>query len=107
MNWGARARSCRLAVIASGAGASLLAATALTPATGSHLLDRETLRASVEAGTWDSADEPDLSACGALEQYDEVVTGTPGDDRLGELGAAGAGRQLIVGLGGDDVLYGG
>lgn len=45
----------------------------------------------------------DLSDCGDLEDYDEVVWGTPGDDHL----VAGEGRQVLVGLGGDDTLSGG
>ncbi len=47
--------------------------------------------------------EVDLSDCGDLTAYDEIVYGTPGDDEL----TAGAGRQVLVGLGGDDTLSGG
>ncbi len=50
-----------------------------------------------------SAPAPDLTTCGDVTQYDEVVLGTPGDDTL----SAGPGRQVLVGLGGDDVLKGG
>ena len=45
----------------------------------------------------------DLSDCGDLSLYDQVIYGTPGDDTL----AAGMGRQVLVGLGGDDVISGG
>ena len=45
----------------------------------------------------------DLSACGDLDDYDEIVTGTDGDDALG----AGNGEQILVGLGGDDTISGG
>jgi hypothetical protein len=45
----------------------------------------------------------DLSACGPLEQYDEVVYGTDGPDTL----VHGNQRQVLVGLGGDDRLEAG
>ena len=63
--------------------------------------------------TWDLTDLPappttpddtvDLSACGDLAAYDEIVRGTAGDDVLD----AGNGRQILVGLAGDDLLRGG
>ncbi len=62
--------------------------------------------------TWEVTDLPgmppapepiELSACGDLDDYDEVVYGTSGDDEL----VAGNGRQVLVGLAGDDVLIGG
>jgi hypothetical protein len=45
----------------------------------------------------------DLSACGDLSQYDDIVYGTDGPDAL----IGGNGPQVLVGLGGDDVLRGG
>ena len=45
----------------------------------------------------------DLSACGAIEDYDEVVYGTAGPDTL----VHGNGRQILVGLGGNDRLEAG
>jgi hypothetical protein len=45
----------------------------------------------------------DLTACGDLVDYDEIVYGTKEDDEL----RAGTGRKILIGLGGDDVLRGG
>jgi hypothetical protein len=45
----------------------------------------------------------DLTDCGDLSEYDEVLYGTAEDDEL----TATGGRQILVGLGGDDVLRGG
>ena len=60
--------------------------------------------------TWKVTDLPeppeppvDLSDCGDLDAYDEIVYGTAGDDEL----KAGNGRQILVGLAGDDTLSGG
>lgn len=47
--------------------------------------------------------EVDLSVCGDLERYDEVVYGTAEADEL----VGGNRPQVLVGLGGDDVLRGG
>lgn len=60
---------------------------------------------------WDSSDlpplpdTPDLNPCGPLEQYDEVIVGTPGKDLLGN--PLSHRRRLLIGLGGDDLLLGG
>ena len=56
-----------------------------------------------DEGDGTASSPANLEACGDLSQYDEVVYGTAGDDTL----VAGAGRQVLVGLGGDDVLDGG
>ena len=56
-----------------------------------------------DAGGPDATPDIDLTDCGDLGDYDEVVYGTRGDDEL----VAEAGRQILVGLGGDDVLRGG
>lgn len=65
---------------------------------------------AVPIQTWTSTDLPalpdgpaDLSACGDLADYDQIVSGTGGDDVL----EAGNGRQILVGLAGDDLLRGG
>lgn len=44
-----------------------------------------------------------IEACGDLGQYDKIIKGSPDRDEI----KAGIGRQVILGLGGDDVLSGG
>jgi len=56
-----------------------------------------------DAGGPGATPDVDLTACGDLADYDEVVYGTKADDEL----VAEPGRQILVGLGGDDVLRGG
>lgn len=68
--------------------------------------------------------DPALAACGPLEQYEQVITGTPGKDVLGgikrrvsvstyphddygDYQPSGHKPRLIIGLGGNDVLIGG
>jgi hypothetical protein len=55
------------------------------------------------AGGPDATPDVDLTECGDLDDYDEVVYGTRHDDEL----TAKAGRKILVGLRGDDVLRGG
>ena len=90
----------------------------LSPATAISIQPGAAAHLHVDGGVaqyWEFEVEPptppvgdELSACGPLEQYDVVITGTPGDDVLGSPEPpAGNQSQLVIGLGGNDVLYGG
>jgi hypothetical protein len=58
---------------------------------------------------WDVTDIPslppavDLSVCGPLEAYEQVVYGTPGPDEMPAVNVP----RVLIGLAGDDVLLGG
>jgi hypothetical protein len=87
--------------------------------TSSFYFDAESATVAVAAGTW----TPDIpAACGDLAQYQEIVIyGTDGPDDPLPLGGEhpppgndnrpdpqpGNKGQVILGLGGDDVIYGG
>lgn len=98
-------------------GLLLLTAVSGTPTTSSFLYDLETLTGSLEAGAWHDIPE----ACGPLNQYHKIIIygadgpqvlpiggehPPPGDDgrphpRPGNKG------HVILGLGGDDSIFGG
>lgn len=86
-------------------GLLVVAVAALHPAAAAQLLVTATPIQTWEVTDLPGVDEPsvDLSMCGDLAGYDDIVYGTPGDDVI----AAGNRRQVLVGLAGDDVLSGG
>jgi hypothetical protein len=110
-----------LAVLCTVAGSLALASIWTTPTTSSYLYDLETMRGSLGATFWES-DSLIPAACGDPDDYDEIVYGRQqSDDPLPVGGSAPPPgnkgnqpkpqptnhRQIILGLGGDDVIYGG
>jgi hypothetical protein len=108
-----------MSLLTSAAGAVSLFAIWSTPTTSSYYYDLETMTGSLSAGEWES-DVP--AACGDLAQYQDIVIyGTDGPDEPlpldGEHPPPGSDNkpdpqpgnkgQVILGLGGDDVLFGG
>jgi Ca2+-binding RTX toxin-like protein len=101
MNDRARARLFALA------GATVVCASLVTVQTGSaaslRILDPGVAQYWEFAVDHSGPPQVDLSPCGDLSQYDGIVYGTDGPDRL-----TGENKpQILVGLGGDDVLQGG